>query len=102
MLGKEVRIAPVAILHGTLSVEVQTNFGVSQPEALSTGSTTVTPQVAVSAKEEKAKQVLLKKGATVEDLVKALAVIGSTPRDIIAILQSLKSAGALEADLEVI
>lgn len=102
VLGKEVRIAPVAILHGTLSVEVQTSFGVSQPEPLSTGNTTVTPQVAVSAKEEKAKQVLLKKGATVEDLVKALAVIGSTPRDIIAILQSLKSAGALEADLEVI
>jgi len=102
VLGKEVKITPVAILHGALSVEVQTTFDVSQPEPLSTGTTTVTPQVGVSTKEEKAKNILLKNGATVEDLVKALMAIGSTPRDVIAILQNLKSAGALEATLEVI
>lgn len=102
VLGKEVKIAPVAILHGALSVEIQTTFDVSQPAPLSSGTTTVVPQTAVNAKEEKAKQILLQNGATVEHLVKALTAIGSTPRDIIAILQSLKAAGALEADLEVI
>ncbi|MBL8179765.1 MAG: flagellar basal body P-ring protein FlgI [Bryobacterales bacterium] len=102
VLGKDVRIAPVAILHGALSVEIQTTFDVSQPAPLSQGTTTVTPQTNVNAKEEKAKQVLLQNGATVEHLVKALTAIGSTPRDIIAILQNLKAAGALEAELEVI
>lgn len=102
VLGKSVRIAPVAILHGALSVEIQTTYDVSQPAPLGQGKTAVTPQVNVSAKEEKAKSVQLKPGATVEDLVKGLLSIGSTPRDIIAILQNLKAAGALEADLEVI
>lgn len=102
VLGKDVQIAPVAILHGALSVEIQTTYDVSQPAPLSTGTTTVTPRQGVAAKEEPAKNILLKQGATVEELVKALNAIGSTPRDIIAILQSLKSAGALTADLEVI
>lgn len=102
VLGKEVRIAPVAILHGPLSVEIQTAYSVSQPAPLSTGKTVTTPDTTVQAREEKAKNVMLKQGATVEDLVKALTGIGSTPRDIIAILQNLKSAGAIEAELEVI
>jgi flagellar P-ring protein precursor FlgI len=58
--------------------------------------------VAVSAKEEKAKNIVLEQGASVEELVRALMAIGSTPRDIIAILQSLKAAGALQAELEVL
>jgi flagellar P-ring protein precursor FlgI len=101
VLGKDVRISPVAILHGNLSVEVKTVEMVSQPNPLSAGTTEVTPQTTVSAKEEKARTVVLKQGATVEELVRALSAIGSTPRDIIAILQSLRSAGALEAELEV-
>ena len=102
VMGKEVRISPVAILHGSLTVEVQTTFAVSQPPPLSSGETTVTPQVGVGVKEEKARNVVLKQGATVEELVRALLAIGSTPRDVIAILQNLRAAGALEADLEVI
>jgi flagellar P-ring protein precursor FlgI len=102
VLGKEVRIAPVAILHGALSVEVRTQFNVSQPEPLSAGKTTVTPQPNVVAQEEKAKNVVLEKGASVEELVRALQAIGSTPRDIIAILQSMRTAGALDAEIEVI
>ena len=102
VLGKEVRVAPVAILHGNLTVEVQTVETVSQPNPLAQGTTAVVPQTAVAAKEEKARTVVLKQGATIEELVRALAAIGSTPRDIIAILQSLRSAGALEAELEVI
>ena len=101
VFGKDVHIAPVAILHGNLNVEIQTALTVSQPLPLSNGTTEVVPQTAVGAKEEKARNVLLKQGATVEDLVHALAAIGSTPRDVIAILQSLRSAGALEADVEV-
>lgn len=102
VLGKEVKIAPVAILHGNLSVEIQTSLSVSQPPALSGGETAVTPQVGVGVKEEKARNLVLKQGATVEELVKALTAIGSTPRDIIAILQNLRAARALEAELEVI
>jgi flagellar P-ring protein precursor FlgI len=101
VLGKDVRVSPVAILHGNLSVEVQTVEMVSQPNPLSTGTTEVVPQTAVTAKEEKARTVVLKQGATVEELVRALSAIGSTPRDIIAILQALRTAGALEAEVEV-
>jgi flagellar P-ring protein precursor FlgI len=102
VIGKDVRVAPVAILHGNLSVEIQTTVAVSQPNALSPGTTEVVPQTNVTAKEEKARSLVLKQGATVEELVRALASIGSTPRDVIAILQNLKSAGALEAEIEVI
>ena len=102
VMGKDLRIAPVAILHGTLTVEIQTNFITSQPARLSPGQTTVTPQTTVTAKEEQARNVVLKQGSSVEELVRALTAIGSTPRDIIAILQNLKAAGALEAELEVI
>ena len=102
VMGKEVRVSPVAIMHGNLSVEIQTSYNVSQPTPFSTGTTQVVPQTSVDVKEEKARNVVLKDGATVEELVRALTAIGSTPRDIIAILQSLRSAGALESELEVI
>jgi flagellar P-ring protein precursor FlgI len=102
VMGKEVHVSPVAIMHGNLTVEIQTTYSVSQPNALSSGTTQVVPQVSVGVREEKARNVVLKEGATVEELVRALTSIGSTPRDIIAILQSLRSAGALEAELEVI
>jgi flagellar P-ring protein FlgI len=102
VLGKEVRIRPVAILHGNLNVEIQTQLDVSQPAPLAQGTTEVVPQTTVGAREEKARSVLLHEGATIEELVRAMAAIGSTPRDIIAILQTLHSAGALDADIEVI
>ncbi len=102
VMGKEVRVSPVAIMHGNLTVEIQTAFNVSQPNPLATGSTTVVPQVNVEAKEQKARNVVLKEGATVEELVRALSSIGSTARDIIAILQALRSAGALESEIQVI
>lgn len=101
-IGKDVHIAPATIMHGGLTVEVQTSFAVSQPAPFSTGTTQVVPQTSVGVKEDKARNVVLKQGATVEDLVKALTAIGSTPRDIIAILQNLHAAGALEAEIEVI
>lgn len=102
VMGKDVHVAPVAIMHGNLTVEVQTTFSVSQPNPLSTGTTEVVPETQVKASEDKTKNLILKEGATVEDLVRGLNSIGSTPRDIIAILQDLRAAGALDADLEVI
>jgi flagellar P-ring protein precursor FlgI len=102
VLGKDVRVSPVAILHGNLTVEIQTEMRISQPNAMAAGTTAVVPQTAVAAKEEKARNLVLQQGATVEELVRALASIGSTPRDVIAILQNLRAAGALEAEIEVI
>lgn len=102
VMGKDVHVAPVAIMHGGLTVEVQTTFDVSQPAPFSNGQTAVIPQTQLKATEDKAKNLILKEGATVEDLVRGLNSIGSTPRDIIAILQDLRAAGALDADLEVI
>ncbi len=102
VLGKDVRITPVSILHGSLTVEVRTTLEASQPAPLSSGETVVVPQVKLNAKEEKAKNVTLEKGATVEQLVRALQGIGSTPRDIITILESMRAAGALDADIEVL
>lgn len=102
VMGNDVRISPVSILHGSLTVEIETSLAVSQPEPLSQGKTEVTPEIKVTAKEEKARDIVLKKGANVEELVRALVGIGSTPRDIIAILQNLRAAGAVEAEVEVI
>ncbi len=103
VMGNDVRVSPVAILHGNLSVEIQTNLLVSQPNALSQGGTTqVVPETKVTAKDEPTHNVVLKDGATVEELVRALTAIGSSARDIIAILQNLHAANALNAEIEVI
>jgi len=102
VMGKEVRVSPVAIMHGKLTIEVQTQEQVSQPNPLSQGTTTTVPQVSTAAKEEPSHSLMLSEGATVEELVHALGSIGSTPRDVIAILESLRAAGALEAELDVI
>jgi flagellar P-ring protein precursor FlgI len=102
VMGNDVRISPVSILHGTLTVEIETTVAVSQPLPQSQGKTEVVPETKVKAKEEKARDIVLQKGASVEELVRALVGIGSTPRDIIAILQNLRAAGAIEAELEVI
>ena len=102
VLGKDVRIAPVAILHGALNVEVRTQYEVSQPNPLAKGDTVVTPNIDVQAQESKAQNVVLSQSSTVEDLVRALQAIGSTARDIIAVLQNMRAAGALSAEIEVI
>jgi flagellar P-ring protein precursor FlgI len=102
VMGREVQILPVAIMHGNLSIEVTTTYEVSQPNALAGGTTQVTPRVSVGVKEDRARDLVIPRGATVEDLVRALNSIGVTPRDVIAILQNIKVAGALAADIEVI
>jgi flagellar P-ring protein FlgI len=102
VMGKQVRVAPVAIMHGKLTVEIRTVPIVSQPNPLAQGQTTVTQQSAVRAQEEASKNLVLQQGATVEELVRALGAIGSTARDVIAILESLHAAGALQAEVQVI
>lgn len=103
VLGGDVHIAPASILQGNLSVQIQTTYAVSQPAPFSkVGQTEVVPEVNVTATQDKAKNVVLKEGATVDDLVHSLMAIGSTPRDIIAILQSLKAAGAIDAEIQIL
>jgi len=102
VMGKDVQIADVSIIHGSLSLQVGTVLNVSQPEAFSKGQTTVVPDTTVTVQEEKGRTATLHKGASVEEVVKALNAIGAGPRDIIAILQAIKAQGALQADLEVI
>ncbi len=103
VLGKDVRIAEVSIIHGGLSLQVGTILEVSQPSPFSsTGQTAVVPKESVTVKEEKGQAVTLREGASVEEVVRALNSIGATPRDVIAILQAIKAQGALQAELEVI
>jgi len=102
VMGKDVRLGAVSILHGNLSIEVTTELQVSQPNPLSQGKTTVVPETTIKAEEAPARRIELNEGASVEQLVNGLQKIGATARDVIAILQAIKAAGALEADLEVI
>ena len=102
VIGGDVRLQPVTVLHGGLVVEVVTRLEVSQPEALSRGTTQVVQQTTIQAQDKPANRIELRPGATVEDLVENLQQIGATARDIISILQAMKEAGALEAELEVL
>ncbi len=102
VFGQDVRLAPVSILHGGLTIEVATRAEVSQPDALSGGQTVVTQRVDVQAKESPARRIELDNGAKVKELIDALQTIGATARDIVSILQAIKAAGGLDAELEVI
>lgn len=101
IIGDNVTIAPVAIAHGGLTIEVKTDYLVSQPEPFSRGQTTVVPDTKLTA-EEKEAHLMEVKGATLGEVVRALNALGVTPKDLIAILQALKEAGALKAELEII
>jgi len=101
VIGGTVRLQPVSILHGGLSVNVVSTTEVSQPGPFSSGTTRVVQQTAVQATDKPVNRIDLKEGATVEDLVQELQRTGAGARDVISILQAMKGAGALEADLEV-
>ena len=102
VLGKDVHLGAVSILHGSFSIEVTTAYSVSQPNPLAAGQTEVVGQTKVNAAEAPARNVELSEGASVELLVTRLQAIGATARDVVSILQAIKAAGALEAELEVI
>jgi len=100
VIGENVRISTVAIAHGNLSIEIKEEPQVSQPAPLSQGKTTVTPKSDVKVKETGSQVILLSQAVTIRDLVRALNSIGATPRDLVAIFQAIKAAGALQAKLE--
>lgn len=101
VIGGTVVLQPVSILHGGLAVNVVSEFQVSQPNAFGRGDTQVVQQTNVDAVDKPVNRIELKQGATVDDLVRSLQTIGATARDVISILQAMKSAGALEAEIEV-
>jgi flagellar P-ring protein precursor FlgI len=103
VMGRRASLGSCSILQGSLAIEISTEYQVSQPEPLSRGGQTiVVPQTKVETTENPAQAIHLQEGATVEDLVRGLQAIGATAHDIIAVLQAIKSAGALQAELEVI
>jgi flagellar P-ring protein FlgI len=102
VIGKEVRLRAVSVLHGNLRISVATEFTASQPYPESSGQTTIVPNSELTAKEDTARRLDLNENATVNDLVNGLQVMGATARDVVAILQAIKAAGALDAEFEVL
>jgi flagellar P-ring protein precursor FlgI len=100
--GEGVKLRPVAVAHGGLQVRVQREPVISQPNPFGRGDTVSTTYDTADVSEEGAGAVALPGTATVEDLAKALNLLGAAPRDLVAILQAVKAAGALDADLEVL
>jgi len=101
VMGSKVRIATVAVAHGGLTLEVDTRWGVSQPGPFSTGQTTTTENSSVAVTEESPELQVLE-GVSIGEVVGALNQLGVAPRDLISILQAIRAAGALDADLEVL
>ena len=102
VMGQDVRISTVAIAQGNLTITVEEEPQVSQPEGFSQGRTTVTPKSSVKVEEEKGKKlIVLQAGASLATLVNGLNALGVSPRDMISILQTIKAAGALQADIAV-
>ncbi len=101
VLGGNVRLTRVAVAHGSLQIVVAESPNVSQPGPFSQGQTVVTPETELKVKEQN-NRLLLMEGATLQELVDGLNSVGATPRDLISILRTLKTAGSLHADLEVI
>lgn len=102
VMNQSVALDSCAIAHGNLSVTINANNSVSQPNALSQGQSAEVQNADVSVKADKGQLVQLNKGAKLADVVKALNSIGATPQDLLSILQAMKAAGALKAELEVI
>jgi len=102
VMGENVRITPVAVAHGSLTVQITEKSAVSQPLPFSQGQTVVTPQTSIQVQEAKGALAVVGGGVTIGQVIQGLNAIGATPRDLINILQSIKAAGAMQADLELI
>ncbi len=104
VIGNDVRISTVAVAHGNLTLSIKETPQVSQPQPFSsTGQTAVVPRTSINVKEDKGGGLfVVKEGANIGDVVKALNAIGVTPRDLIGIMQAIKAAGALQGELEII
>lgn len=103
VMGENVRLSTVAISHGDISIEVKTQYYISQPAPFSQkGETVVQPVEETKVQESKSNLILMPESVTLGEVVRALNLVGVTPRDLVAILQAIKAAGALQAELEII
>ena len=102
VIGQHVEVSAAAVAHGNLSVTVSNITGVSQPAPLSTGETVVVPNSEISVQEENSRAFLFQPGITLEEIVRAINQVGAAPSDLVAILEALRAAGALRAELIVI
>ncbi len=102
VIGDNVTISTVAVAHGNLTITIKESQIVSQPNPFSLGQTVVTPETDVDIKEEEVKAMILPGSSTIGELVRGLNSIGVTPRDLITILQTIKAAGSLQAEIEII
>lgn len=102
LIGQNVKISPVAVSHGGLTVKIEKQTDVSQPNAMSGGQTTVVTNTQITATEEKGVTKLFEGGTTIGELVRSLNVLGVSTKDLITIIQTIKAAGALNAQLEII
>jgi flagellar P-ring protein FlgI len=102
VMGEQVRISTIAIAHGNLSIVIKEGVDVSQPGPFSKGKTVVAPNTDINVQEENNRLVVMNEGVSIGEVVKALNALGVTPRDLVAIFQAIKAAGALQAELEVI
>lgn len=102
VIGQNVRVSPAAVTHGNLSVTISANAEVSQPNAFSLGQTVVTPNFDVEISEEDSRMFLFDPGVSLDEIVRAVNQVGAAPGDLVAILEALKQAGALHAELVVI
>jgi flagellar P-ring protein FlgI len=101
VMGENVKVSTVAIAQGNLTISIQEDPFVSQPAPFSRGETTVVPSSSVSVEEEEGGLVMVPGGVELRQLVNGLNALGVTPRDMISILQALKAAGAIQAEIEV-
>jgi flagellar P-ring protein FlgI len=123
VMGENVRISTLAVAHGNLSIQIKENVNVSQPLSFAPrppdsgkpvtdrkdgtivapgGQTVVTKETSATVQEEKKQLMVIPQCVTIQDVVMALNAIGVTPRDLITIIQTIKAAGALQADLKII
>lgn len=102
VVGQHVRLRPAAVTHGGMTVAIKENLNVSQPNGLSAGQTAVVPDSTIEVSEKQGKMFKLEPGVTLDDLVRAVNQVGAAPSDLMAILQALKQAGAIEGQLIII
>jgi len=102
VMGSNVRISTVAISHGNLTIQIKEEKEVSQPAPYSTGKTVEVPKTEITVTEEQSRLIVIPSTTSIGDVAKGLNAVGVTPRDLIAILQAIKAAGALQAELEII
>ncbi|NDY97105.1 flagellar basal body P-ring protein FlgI [Wenzhouxiangella limi] len=102
VIGRNVRVLPAAVTHGSLSVTITERAQVSQPGAFSEGETVVTPQTGIEVEEESPRMFLFDPGVELNDIVQAVNQVGAAPGDLVAIMEALSQAGALRAELIVI